>query len=73
MRSVFQQRRKTLLNSLALALPQELAALLDSGIKPVRRPETLSVGEFATLSRIIYNYERKNERVAGDDDVPQPQ
>ncbi len=76
-RSVFQQRRKTLLNSLALAFPypRELAAaLLDSaGIKPVRRPETLSVGEFATLSRIIYNYERKNERVAGDDDVPQPQ
>ena len=61
-RSVFQQRRKTLLNSMALACPYPravVARLLDSaGIQPVRRPETLSVGEFATLSRIIYNYDR---------------
>jgi 16S rRNA (adenine1518-N6/adenine1519-N6)-dimethyltransferase len=56
----FQQRRKTLLNSLSrvFSIPKEKAAglLEEALIKPSARPETLSVSQFAKLSRIIYNY-----------------
>lgn len=53
-RSVFTQRRKTLSNALApLATSQGVNArdlLADAGIDPRRRPETLSLAEFARLS-----------------------
>lgn len=58
-KGVFKVRRKTMLNGLLHTFPwkKEMAAglLQASGIDPVRRPETLSVGEFANLSRLIYN------------------
>ena len=56
-KAAFSQRRKTLLNSLTGFKPASLskdqvAALLSSvGIDPQRRPETLSIEEFAALSR----------------------
>jgi 16S rRNA (adenine1518-N6/adenine1519-N6)-dimethyltransferase len=49
----FAQKRKTLLNSLSAALPverQTLRGVLDrAGIDPMRRAETLSIGEWITL------------------------
>ncbi len=52
-RTVFHQRRKQLINSLKLVteLPQEV--LRRAGIDAKRRPETLSLQEFATLSNIL--------------------
>lgn len=53
-RAAFQQRRKTLLNALAAAgyeKPRLLEAMEGVGIDPGRRGETLSLGEFAQLSR----------------------
>ena len=62
-KKAFSQRRKTLLNSLVgLAAPgsagiltkeQISAALAAAGIDEKRRPETLSIEEFAALSRAI--------------------
>ena len=56
--AVFSQRRKTLLNTLHAALPfskEELAeAGAATGIDMSRRGETLSVGEFAIISRLLY-------------------
>jgi 16S rRNA (adenine1518-N6/adenine1519-N6)-dimethyltransferase len=61
----FQQRRKTLLNSLikVFSWPRETAAglLRQALIEPSARPETLSVYEFAKLSRILYNYDRNSD------------
>lgn len=58
-RGSFQHRRKSLLNSLESSLKirrQELKELIvKANIDPTRRGETLSVGEFAKLSNIIYN------------------
>ena len=59
-KAAFSQRRKTLLNSLAGSQPinsckltkDEISSVLASaGIDPQRRPETLSIEEFAALSR----------------------
>lgn len=56
-KAAFSQRRKTLLNSLAGAVGGDKdrlkEALLKSGIDPQRRPETLSLEEFAALSRAL--------------------
>jgi 16S rRNA (adenine1518-N6/adenine1519-N6)-dimethyltransferase len=53
-RTTFNQRRKQLLNSLR-PLCGEAAALLRSvGIEPTRRPETLTLVEFATLSNALH-------------------
>ena len=58
-RSAFSQRRKTLRNSLtragAFGAPKEavLAAFDATGIDPGRRPQTLSLDEFAALAREI--------------------
>ena len=64
-KAAFSQRRKTLLNSLTgfrplssqahaqLAKDQLLAAFYAAGIDPQRRPETLSIEEFAALSRAL--------------------
>ena len=66
-KAAFSQRRKTLLNSLAgfrmqssngqsaapLSRDQLLAAFSAAGIDPQRRPETLSIEEFAQLYRAL--------------------
>ena len=58
-RASFSQRRKTLLNSLKGASffnrgkQKILEALKNSGIDPQRRPETLTIDEFNTLSQQI--------------------
>ncbi|MFZ2446395.1 MAG: 16S rRNA (adenine(1518)-N(6)/adenine(1519)-N(6))-dimethyltransferase RsmA [Syntrophobacteraceae bacterium] len=63
----FQQRRKTLQNSLkgAFALPQ--AALVDAfakaGVDPKRRPETLSPAEFVTLAEEVREAAGGGERL----------
>ncbi|RQD74682.1 MAG: 16S rRNA (adenine(1518)-N(6)/adenine(1519)-N(6))-dimethyltransferase RsmA [Candidatus Syntrophonatronum acetioxidans] len=58
-RGSFQHRRKSLLNSLEASLKmnrQRLKTLIiQAGIDPARRGETLTAGEFANLSNIIYN------------------
>ena len=56
---VFQQRRKTMLKSLARLLPVSREALggflSTTGIEPGARPEELNVEQFAKLTAIIYN------------------
>lgn len=56
-KSGFGQRRKTLLNSLTGVMgktKEEISkALTEAGIDPIRRAETLSIEEFASLSNII--------------------
>lgn len=58
-KGVFQVRRKTILNGLLHTFPwgreEALKLLQKSCIDPGRRPETLSVEEFANLSLLIYN------------------
>ena len=49
-KTAFSQRRKTLSNSLR-GLGEDIRdVMISSGIDPQRRPETLSIGEFARLS-----------------------
>jgi 16S rRNA (adenine1518-N6/adenine1519-N6)-dimethyltransferase len=53
-KTVFQQRRKMLRNTLANAFPENLeSSLLSIGIKPTQRPEELSVEEFCKLATLI--------------------
>ncbi|MBS4008413.1 MAG: 16S rRNA (adenine(1518)-N(6)/adenine(1519)-N(6))-dimethyltransferase RsmA [Clostridium sp.] len=56
--AVFSQRRKTLLNTIHASLPfskEELAEVgVATGIDMSRRAETLSVEEFAKISRLLY-------------------
>lgn len=49
----FTQRRKTIVNTLKGLCPDIKAALLKLGIDPLRRPETLSIEDFAGLSDIL--------------------
>lgn len=52
-RAGFNQRRKTLANSLSAALldkPRIMAALAAAGIDPARRAETLAIDDFARLA-----------------------
>ena len=49
-RTAFSQRRKTLSNSLKSISGDIKGVLLRAGIDPHRRPETLSIEEFASLS-----------------------
>ncbi len=49
-RAVFNQRRKQLGNSLRALCSDPAATLRAARIDPTRRPETLSLGEFAALS-----------------------
>ncbi len=67
-RGSFVQRRKTILNNLQASMPQGkakkdaiLEALSEAGIDPVRRGETLSIEEFATLSNALYKEFGSNE------------
>lgn len=60
-RASFGQRRKTLGNALAGGLPfygkKEWGAILEkAGIAPERRGETLTLEEFATLTRTVADY-----------------
>jgi len=52
-RTVFTQRRKQLVNSLRLLCPDPAAVLSAAHIEPTRRPETLSLAEFAALSNVL--------------------
>ena len=58
-RSAFNQRRKTIINSLsrelALNIPKDkLSALLDRvGIEPSRRPESLALSDFAKIANAV--------------------
>jgi 16S rRNA (adenine1518-N6/adenine1519-N6)-dimethyltransferase len=55
-RGAFAQRRKTLLNSLrGSGFPQESLAekIIDAGIDPKRRGETLTLEEFCTLAAAL--------------------
>jgi 16S rRNA (adenine1518-N6/adenine1519-N6)-dimethyltransferase len=49
-KTAFSQRRKTLSNSLKGLRGDIKDVLISSGIDPQRRPETLSIEEFARLS-----------------------
>ncbi|MGO9379302.1 MAG: 16S rRNA (adenine(1518)-N(6)/adenine(1519)-N(6))-dimethyltransferase RsmA [Dissulfurispiraceae bacterium] len=53
-RAGFSQRRKTLSNALKLFMPNIKDILIDSGIDPIRRAETLSMDEFAKLANAIH-------------------
>jgi 16S rRNA (adenine1518-N6/adenine1519-N6)-dimethyltransferase len=50
--AAFGQRRKMLRQSLK-AMPGAVAALMEAGIDPERRAETLSIEEFIALGRIL--------------------
>ena len=62
----FQQRRKTLENSLEHAFRLSSAALIEAfqqaSIDPKRRPETLSANEFLTLAALIRSYAQNDSR-----------
>lgn len=59
----FGQRRKTLLNSLTgvcgLSKESVKTVLLETGIDPVRRAETLSIEEFAAIANEVTGYSRR--------------
>ncbi len=60
-RGSFGQRRKTILNALGSTFKslnrEELTGILNAaGINPVRRGETLSLDEFAEVTKQFYNY-----------------
>jgi 16S rRNA (adenine1518-N6/adenine1519-N6)-dimethyltransferase len=54
-RAAFNQRRKQLANSLRAVCDDPVAALDAARIDPKRRPETLSLAEFAALSDALSN------------------
>ena len=53
-KTAFSQRRKTLANSLKSFGPNIRDILTTSGIDPKRRPETLSIPEFAGLADLLF-------------------
>lgn len=57
-KTAFAQRRKTLSNSLKV-FKGIRDILLQAGIDPQRRPETLSLQEFAALSDILFDADRQ--------------
>ena len=52
-RAAFETRRKTLRRSLAKVVPDPVGALEEAGIDPTRRPETLTLEDFAALARAV--------------------
>ncbi len=57
LRSIFQHRRKTIKNTLkesGFSEPVSSGALQKTGVNPLRRPETLSLQEFALLSDHLF-------------------
>lgn len=63
--TVFRQRRKQLANSLKPLSPTPESILRRAGIDPKRRPETLSLAEFAHLSEVL-------QQAAGDPAITTP-
>jgi len=59
-RTAFSKRRKTLSNSLK-AFKNIREILIQAGIDPQRRPETLSIAEFALLSDILLTADRERK------------
>jgi len=59
-KTAFSQRRKTLLNSLK-PFQNIRDILIQAGIDPQRRPETLSITEFAILSDILSTADRQRK------------
>ena len=53
-RTAFGQRRKHLSNSLRALAPDVCSVLKAAGIDPARRPETLSLGEFAAFANLLH-------------------
>lgn len=58
-RAGFSQRRKTLSNALKPLMPDIKDVLIDTGIDPGRRGETLSMDEFAILAAHIHRIKEK--------------
>lgn len=65
-RAAFSQRRKTILNNLQAGLPsgkekkqQIMDALMECGIDPSRRGETLTIEEFGKLSNTLFPFFNK--------------
>jgi 16S rRNA (adenine1518-N6/adenine1519-N6)-dimethyltransferase len=54
-KTAFSQRRKMLSNSLKNIRSDIKELLTEAGIDPQRRPETLSIEEFARLSDLFEN------------------
>jgi 16S rRNA (adenine1518-N6/adenine1519-N6)-dimethyltransferase len=52
-KTAFNQRRKQLSNSLRALCPDAAALLRSTGIEPARRPETVSLAEFAALANAL--------------------
>ncbi|MDX9714677.1 MAG: 16S rRNA (adenine(1518)-N(6)/adenine(1519)-N(6))-dimethyltransferase RsmA [Dissulfurispiraceae bacterium] len=52
-KTAFSQRRKMLSNSLKPLFQDVQESLAEAGIEPTRRPETLSLSEFARISNIL--------------------
>jgi len=69
----FRYRRKTVINALkhsGLSLPQDLGRRIESiGIDPQRRPETLTVQEFAHLAETLNTQDHVSSAAL---DVPEP-
>jgi len=53
-KAAFSQRRKTLANSLKQLYPGVADVLSEVGIDPKRRPETLSIEEFAAIAQAMH-------------------
>jgi 16S rRNA (adenine1518-N6/adenine1519-N6)-dimethyltransferase len=53
-RAGFSQRRKTLANALKPLMQDIRDVLIDMGIDPIRRAETLNMEEFARLADTIH-------------------
>jgi 16S rRNA (adenine1518-N6/adenine1519-N6)-dimethyltransferase len=64
-RAAFGQRRKTLANALAAGLERDRGeierVLISEGIDPMRRGETLSLVDFATISRRLFDRSATSE------------
>ncbi len=59
-KTAFSQRRKTISNSLKDISPEIKNILNSAGIDPKRRPETLSLEEFARLANYLYQPSGRN-------------
>lgn len=61
----FEQRRKTLLNSLSGTAGLTKGAVRDilamAGVDPVRRPETLDLSEFASIANFMVDYTKDHQ------------
>ncbi len=60
-RAAFNQRRKQLANSLRAACSDPVTALQAACIDPTRRPETLTLAEFAALSNAVRRQQQTTE------------